>query len=522
MSAPHSPVSAVGPAGPAAAPGRILIVSNRLPVTARIVGGEVRLQPSDGGLATGLRSVHEHQGGLWIGWSGLTDGASLSANRAIASRLRDVGALSVPLSEEEVAGYYRGYSNSALWPVLHDCLRRPLVGRRDWELYRAVNERYADVVAQHLRAGDRVWIHDFHLMLLPRLVRDRCPGARIGFFLHTPFPPAESFSTLGEAPELLEGILGANLIGFHTRDYGRHFSAAARLLLGHPTPGDETQADAGQPRVFTCPMGIDDPFFAAWARKPAVITEAARIRGQCEGPLFVGIDRLDYTKGIVERLRAFERLLELEPGLRGRARLIQVAVPSREDASGYAENRRAVETLVAHLNHRYGDDEWTPVEYRYESVDTATLVALYRAADVMLVTPVCDGMNLVAKEFVACRDEEDGVLVLSSRAGAAAELHAAVLTDPRDLDDLVRAYRVALEMSAVERRVRMRHLRLTVRSDDVFQWSKRFLDALGGPVGHSAGNQPGLTGREAAGLRLLGKSNGPRSGAAWRRGRAGQ
>lgn len=500
MSAPHSPF---GAGGRAAAPARTLIVSNRLPVTAHIVGGEVRLQQSNGGLATGLRSVHEHQGGLWIGWSGLTDGASVGGQHVIASRLRDVGALSVPLSEEEVAGYYRGYSNSALWPVLHDCLRQPLVGCRDWELYRTVNERYADVVAQHLRAGDRVWIHDFHLMLLPRLVRDRCPGARIGFFLHTPFPPAESFATLAEASELLDGVLGANLIGFHTRDDGRHFTAAARLMLGHLAAGDETQADAHQPSVFTCPMGIDVPFFAAWARKPAVIAEAARIRGDCEGPLFVGIDRLDYTKGIVERLRAFERLLELEPNLRGRARLIQVAVPSREDASGYAENRRAVEALVARLNHRYGDDAWTPVEYRYRSVDTATLVALYRAADVMLVTPVCDGMNLVAKEFVACRDDEDGVLVLSSRAGAAAELHAAVLTDPRDLDDLLRAYRVALEMSPAERRVRMRHLRQTVQAHDVFQWSKRFLEALGAPFRDSAANKPGLTGRESGGLRLL-------------------
>jgi trehalose 6-phosphate synthase/phosphatase len=499
MSVPYSPGGAFEPVGPAIARGRTLIVSNRLPVTARIEGREVSLQQSDGGLATGLRSVHEHQGGLWIGWSGLTDRASLRAHRTIASRLRDFGALSVPLSEEEVAGYYRGYSNSALWPVLHDLLRPSPVGRRDWELYRAVNERYADVVAQHVRAGDRVWVHDFHLMLLPRLVRDRCPSAKIGFFLHTPFPPAESFATLGEAAELLDGILGANRVGFHTRDYGRHFAAAVQLVLGHPVAGDNVEIEAPQARVFTCPMGIDVPFFAAWARKPAVITKAARIRGDCEGPLFVGIDRLDYTKGIAERLRAFQRLLELEPDLRGHARLIQIAVPSREDASGYAENRQTVETLVARINNQYADG-WTPVEYRYGRVDTETLVALYRAADVMLVTPLCDGLNLVAKEFVACRDDEDGVLVLSSRAGAAAELDAAVLTDPHDLDDLVRAYRLALEMSPAERRVRMRHLRLTVQTHDVFQWSKRCLEALGGPEWHSA------AGRDPARLRLLRES----------------
>jgi trehalose 6-phosphate synthase/phosphatase len=513
MSAPHSSVGAVGPAGRAGTSGRTLIVSNRLPMTARIEDGEVLLQPSDGGLATGLRGVHERGGGLWIGWSGLTDRAPLSAHRTVAYRLRDLGALPVPLSEEEVAGYYRGYSNGALWPVLHG-LRHPPVTPRDWELYRAVNQRYADVVAQHLRAGDQVWIHDFHLMLLPQLVRDRCPSAKIGFFLHTPFPPAESFATLRGASALLEGVLGANRIGLHTRDYGRHFLAAVQLMLGRPPVSDETEDDGYQPSVFTCPMGIDVPFFAAWARKPAVIAEAARIRRDCKGPLFIGIDRLDYTKGIAERLRAFERLLELEPDLRGRARLIQVAVPSREDASGYAENRRAVEALVARLNHRYGDDEWTPVEYRYRSVDTATLVALYRVADVMLVTPVCDGMNLVAKEFVACRDDEDGVLVLSSRAGAAAELHAAVLTDPHDLDDLVRAYRVALEMPAVERRVRMRQLRLTVQRHDVFQWSKRCLEALGVSAGDFAGHAPVL--------RLLDESETLRSVRARPRGRMGR
>jgi trehalose 6-phosphate synthase/phosphatase len=468
MSPSQSPMEAVRPAGQEATPGRILIVSNRLPVTAVVDQGEIRLQPSDGGLATGLRSVHEYHQGLWIGWSGVTDRTRLGAQCTISSRLRDIGAEAVPLTGEEVAGYYQGYSNGALWPVLHDRLRHPLARASDWELYRAVNQRYADVVAQHFRAGDRVWVHDFHLMLLPRLVRDRCPDARIGFFLHTPFPPAESFATLPEAPELLEGILGANQIGFHTRDYSRHFQSAVRLILG------DRPAHEG---VFACPMSIDVLFFAAWARKPEVLAQADRIRAGCEGPLFVGIDRLDYTKGIVERLRAFERLLELEPHLRGRTRLIQVAVPSRENASGYADTRRTVERLVARINGRH-PGESPPVEYRYGKVDTATLVALYRAADIMLVTPLCDGMNLVAKEFVACRDDEGGVLVLSSRAGAAAELSAAVFTDPRDVNDLVRAYRLALEMSVVERRVRMRHLRATVQNHDVFQWSERCLETL--------------------------------------------
>jgi trehalose 6-phosphate synthase/phosphatase len=326
-----------------------------------------------------------------------------------------------------------------------------------------------------------VWVHDYHLMLLPRLLRSRCPGTRIGFFLHTPFPPSESFASLPQAPELLNGILGADLIGFHTRDYGRHFMSAVRLTLGYESADEEVSAGPHQARVIACPMGVDVSFFARWARKPAVVAEAKRIKGEGEEPLFVGVDRLDYTKGIPERLRAFERLLEMHPALRRQARLIQVAVPSREESRGYAETKRMVEMLVKRINRRFSVPGWRPVEYRYCSLDTATLVALYRAADVMLVTPRCDGMNLVAKEFVACREDGDGVLVLSSRAGAAAELHAAVLTDPEDQEQLVRAYRLALEMPATERRVRMRHLRQAVEAHDVFQWSKGFLDALGRP-----------------------------------------
>jgi trehalose 6-phosphate synthase/phosphatase len=472
----HSPDPGIGPTALAAG-GRTLIVSNRLPLTAHIQDGELRLRQSDGGLANGLRAVHGLNGGLWIGWSGLTDELSPDQNRIAASRLREYGACPVPLSREEVAGYYRGYCNGSLWPLLHDCLRDPEVVGSDWELYQRVNQRYAEVIAESLRAGDRVWIHDFHLMLVPRLLRECCPDARIGFFLHTPFPSARLFATLPQASALLEGILGADRIGFHTRTAERHFSAAVRLLLGRRLP---SEADPGEPSVFSSPMGIDAPFFAAWARKPTVIAEARRVRGKSGARLFVAVDRLDYTKGIAERLRAFERLLEQEPELRGCARLIQIAVPSREDSGGYAEIRQEVETLVAGINRRFGGKS-TPVEYRYTRVDTATLVALYCAADVMLVTPLCDGMNLVAKEFVASREDEDGVLVLSSRAGAAAELYAAVLTNPADPHDLLRAYRVALQMPAVERRFRMRHLRHTVLSHDVFEWSKCCLELLEKP-----------------------------------------
>jgi trehalose 6-phosphate synthase/phosphatase len=490
-----------GPTGTPNRPGRTLIVSNRLPVTACIEDGEVSLRQSDGGLASGLRGVHESEEGLWIGWSGLTDGASVNAHQAVACRLSDLGALPVRLSDAEFAGYYRGYSNGALWPVLHDCLRQPVVVNSDWEIYRTVNERYADLVAQHLRPDDRLWIHDFHLMLLPRLVRDRCPDAKIGFFLHTPFPPAESFATLRQASALLEGVLGADRIGFHTRNYARNFRAAVELILGRSISSEDSETGATGPSIFACPMGVDVELFAAWARTPSVTAEAARLRSKGRGPLFVGIDRLDYTKGIVERLEAFERLLAVEPSLRGHARLIQIAVPSREDAAGYTEYRERVETLVERINRGAGDG-WTPVDYRYTRVDTATLVALYSAADIMLVTPLCDGMNLVAKEFVACREDEAGVLVLSSTAGAAAELRAAVLTEAHDPDNLLRAYRIALNMTAVEQWMRMRHLRASVQRHDVLQWAQRCLEGLG-RTADAAARQPVL--------RLLDAEGAPRS-----------
>ncbi len=452
-----------------------MLVSHRLPLTARLQAGEVRLDRSDGGLASGLRAVHAREGGLWIGWSGLSAGVSDAVRGVVARRLSEAGALSVELSEEEVAGHYRAYSNGVLWPALHG--RRPAAeAGREWELYRAVNRRYAELVARHARPGDRVWVHDYHLMLLPGLLRERRPDLRLGFFLHTPFPRPETFAAIWEAPELLAGVAAADVIGFHTGGYARHFVSALELLgVG------SDRREGGRARIVACPMGIDVGFFRTWARAPGVIARAARLRADRGGALLVGVDRLDYTKGIPERLRAFEALLALEPGLRGRVRLIQVAVPSREDARGYPETRRAVEALVERINGRFGGPGWTPVEYRYGRVDTPALVALYRAADAMLVTPVRDGLNLVAKEFVACREDGDGVLVLSRRAGAAAELSAAVLTDPRDPADLVRACRRALEMPPAERRVRMRRLRAAVQGHDVLRWSSRFLRALGGP-----------------------------------------
>jgi trehalose 6-phosphate synthase/phosphatase len=463
---------------PRSAP-RVLIVSNRLPWTAERQGNAMRLRRSSGGLATGLSGVHARSGGLWIGWSGVAGVTNDDAKDAgdVAQQLKAAGAVPVRLLHEEVAGFYRGFSNEVLWPVLHGFASRG--DASDWATYRTVNERYAAAIATHMCPGDRVWIHDYHLMLVPAYLRRIRPDARIGFFLHTPFPSPEAFALLPQRAELLRGVLGADAIGFHTRDYVTSFREALTGELGVPTSPDHVMRGDRRVSLLACPIGIDVAGFEALAASRDVVDRVALLRTQDDGPVFLGIDRLDYTKGIPQRLLAFERLLAERPDLCARARLIQVAVPSREDAAGYGEVRAETEAIVARINARFGTPGHAPVAYTYGSVDASTLVALYRAADVMLVTPLRDGMNLVAKEFVASRVDDDGVLVLSEHAGAAAELRAALRVDPYDVSALTAACRIALEMTPAERRVRMRRLRIAVRSNDVFGWAQRFLAALG-------------------------------------------
>ena len=454
--------------------GRVVIVANRLPVTLVGDGSHIEVRPSSGGLATGLSRIQQRHGARWIGWTGLASGSDDRGRRETEAQLGAMGMTPVHLSRAEIAGFYGRYSNGVLWPALHD-MAVAASHDGDWSTYCDVNARFADAIVRELRIGDLVWIHDYHLMLVPRLVRERCPHARIGFFLHTPFPRLESFMSLRHAASLLRGLLAADVIGVHTEEYAGNLRAAANVNR-RPRGCDDFVRRGGIPRVFACPMGVDVAALGAIAVRDDVRCEAERIRGG--GPVFVGVDRLDYTKGIPERLRAFDRVLESDAALRGHARLIQVAVPSREDVAGYAEIRGKVESTVARINARWGVPGWQPIQYLYGTVDLATLVALYRAADVMLVTPLRDGLNLVAKEFVASRVDNDGVLVLSEGAGAAAELRAALLVDPRDEGSMADAYIAALNMLPAERRVRMRHLRSTVTSHDVYRWAEYALGTV--------------------------------------------
>jgi trehalose 6-phosphate synthase/phosphatase len=460
--------------------GRVLIVSNRLPVTAKSTDdGEIRLERSVGGLATGLRTTHATSESWWIGWLGDLRLDSKERHQ-VREQLGKMRASAVSLDAADAKIFYSRLSNGVLWPLAHDRLDRLPLHLEGWDSYERVNERFADAVAELWRPGDLVWVHDYHLMRLPALLRKRIPQARIGFFLHIPFPNPEIFLVLPARKWLVEGMLGADLVGFHTRRYRGHFTAAVRRLFGLEMDADShLRYDDRAVRLGIFPMGIDAKAFNDRAADPGVIMRSLGHKPGKER-LILGIDRLDYSKGIPRRLAAVERLLESHPEWRRGVRFLQVAVPSRGSVGAYRSFRREVEQLVSRINGRFGTSTWMPIHYMHQSLEHDDLIALYRAADVMLVTPVRDGMNLVAKEFVACRNDENGALVLSEFAGAADDLSDALVVNPYDIDGVAESIHHALVMDAGERRRRMKALRTTVFERDVNWWTQEFLGALAG------------------------------------------
>lgn len=461
---------------------RLLLVSNRLPITVKVDRGELSIVPSTGGLATGLRGPHERSGGLWIGWPGESSRLDEAQQAKLSRALADLHAVPISLSAAEVSQFYEGFSNGVLWPLFHYLLDRIPARNAGWEVYRRVNERFADLVAKHYEADDVVWVHDYQLMLVPGMLRRRIPDARIGFFLHIPFPSSEVYRTLPWREALLEGLLGADLIGFHTLGYTRHFANSLLQVLGVTTDVDRVRWQGRSIRVGAFPMGVDAKALSSLAQSPDVQAEVEQIRRESQGHrLLLAVDRLDYTKGIQHRLLSIERLLEREPSLRGRLRFIQVAAPSRTHVKEYAAFRDQVNEQVGRINGLHGTLQSVPVHYLFRGFSQNQLTAMYRAADVMLVTPLRDGMNLVAKEFVACRNDEGGVLVLSELAGCASELGEAVLVNPYDVEAMASVMARALEMPEDERRTRMRALRSRVFQYDVHHWANEFLTELGRP-----------------------------------------
>jgi trehalose 6-phosphate synthase/phosphatase len=458
---------------------RLLIVSNRLPVTACLADGDVHLAPAGGGLANGLRPYHEQSGGLWIGWPGDTSRLPAEQRDTLHRQLRDRAIVPVALSRDQIERFYHGFANRVLWPAFHYLIDRVLVDAQGWDAYVQVNEAFAEVVASEFRDGDTLWIHDFQLMLLPGILRARLPDARIGFFLHIPFPSSEVFRILPWRRQLLTGLLGADLIGFHTFAYLRHFLASLLHVEGVEPDIDRVRLADREVHLGVYPMGVDAARFAELGRTPDVDARVEAIRRDAGGrQIVLGVDRLDYTKGIPRRLQAIERLLSRAPARRDQIRYIQIAVPSRGEVDSYQRFKRHVEESVGRINGTCGTLCSNPIHYVHQSISQIELVALYRSADVMLVTPLRDGMNLVAKEFVAARSDEDGVLVLSEFAGAAAELDGAVTVNPYDVEGVADALERALSMSPGERQARMKLLRRRVVGYDVHAWARGFLETL--------------------------------------------
>ena len=467
---------------------RLVLVSNRLPITVRSEHGRATVARSTGGLASALRAPHELSGGVWVGWPG--DVSRLSPDDRAQTDVA-IGALNcvpVHLTASEIAHYYDGFSNGVLWPLLHYRIDKVnLDAERDWAVYEAVNRRFAQRVAAVWRPGDLVWVHDYQLALVPQMLRELVPDAAIGFFLHVPFPPGELFNVLPWRSEIIRGILGADVVAFHTEGYRRNFCGAAAHLVGHDRGAPTLSWGGRSVRISVAPIGVDAAALEGLAGSAEVERETSRLVAEARGKQIVlGVDRLDYSKGIPRRLLAYDRCLTRHPSLREKVLFVQLAVPTREKVDAYAELRRDVNELVGRINSHHGTATAGPVQLLYRSLPLTQLVGLYRAADVMAVTALRDGMNLVAKEYVATRIDGDGVLVLSEFAGAAAQLREALIVNPYDLGAVSSALVTALEMPVAERRARMRALRSEVANADVGAWVASSLEELDAARPHRA------------------------------------
>jgi trehalose 6-phosphate synthase len=453
----------------------LVIVANRLPVDrVTLPDGSSEWRRSPGGLVSALDPVMRANDGVWIGWPGGTDEHE---------PFEDDGLTLVPmsLSAQEIEEFYEGMSNGTLWPIYHDVIAKPEFHREWWDSYVRVNERFAERAAELAAKNATVWVHDYQLQLVPQLLRERRPDLRIGFYLHIPFPPGELFAQLPWRRQILEGLLGADLIGFQMSGGAQNFVRLVRQRVGHKTHRDLIYLpDDRTVRAAAFPISIDTAGFEELARKESVNERAAQIREALGSPkkVFLGIDRLDYTKGIYARLRAFSELVAEGHLTVDDAVFVQVATPSRERVEQYRILRDDIDRLVGRINGDLGRIGRPVISYLHSSYPREEMAALYRAADIMVVTPFRDGMNLVAKEYVACRYDDDGTLVLSEFAGAADELRQAWLVNPYDINGMKQALLSAYRADDKERTRRMRALRKTVKTNDVAAWAKSFLDGL--------------------------------------------
>ncbi len=461
-----------------------VVVANRLPIDMeRSADGTITWKRAPGGLVTALEPLLRRQRGAWIGWPGVVDG---DEEPIVEDGLR---LYPVRLSAEDVADYYEGFSNATLWPLYHDVVVKPIYHREWWDRYVDVNRRFAEATSRAAAKGATVWVQDYQLQLVPKMLRMLRPDLTIGFFLHIPFPPVELFMQMPWRTEIIEGLLGADLVGFHLPGGAQNFLFLSRRLVGANTSRasvgvrsrfGEVQVGFRRVKVGAFPISIDSAELDGKARNRDIRRRAREIRAELGDPrkILLGVDRLDYTKGIDVRLKAFSELLAEGRVKRDDTVLVQLATPSRERVDSYRILRNDIEQQVGHINGEFGEVGHPVVHYLHRPVPRDELIAFFVASDVMLVTPLRDGMNLVAKEYVACRSDLGGALVLSEFTGAAAELRQAYLTNPHDLEGVKDAIEAALNQTPDEGRRRMRALRRQVLAHDVDRWARSFLDAL--------------------------------------------
>lgn len=457
-----------------------VIVSNRLPISVAKENGKLVFNPSSGGLATAMSSVGEGQRTIWVGWPGIaSDELTATDKRLITQKLHRYGCAPVFLTKQQIDGYYDGYANATIWPLFHYFQNQAVYDPAYWEPYKAVNEVFLKAVLRLAQPNATIWVHDYHLMLLPRLLRRGLPDSSIGFFLHIPFPSYEIFRVLPHRVELLRGLLGANLVGFHTYDYSRHFVSSVQHVLGYDAYQGSITVDNRQVVADAFPISIDYQKFVSALRDPAVRTEIEQLSDRYDGQkLIISVDRLDYSKGIVGRLEAFDHFLERHPEWHGKLSLAVIAVPSRTDVDAYKQLRDTIELAVSRINGKYATMGWSPIAYQYQNLPFEQIVALYAVADIALVTPLRDGMNLVAKEYVAAKQSRGGVLILSEMAGAVHELAEAIRVNPYDTTDMVAALERALHVPFAEQRRNLRAMQARISSYSVTRWASDFIEQL--------------------------------------------
>ncbi|WP_411031945.1 bifunctional alpha,alpha-trehalose-phosphate synthase (UDP-forming)/trehalose-phosphatase [Spongiimicrobium sp. 3-5] len=469
--------------------GKTIIISNRLPVQLQIHNGTINAVPSVGGLATGMKTVHSGSDSLWIGWSGLTDEEiPQSLETDIDKALKEHGCSKVNLSAEEVDGFYFGFSNRTIWPLFHYFLEYSEFELDNWNMYNAVNQKFADAILEKAGEDDTIWIHDYQLMLVPQMVKKKRPNTSIGFFLHIPFPSFEIFRTLPWRSEVLEGLLGSDLIGFHTYDYERHFLSSVRRLLGLEVSFNDIYLDNRVIKVDSFPMGIDYKKFSEAAKehqqrspeKQSELQQRLNTHKQStpDAKFLLSIDRLDYSKGIAKRLNAFEYFLNKYPQYKEKVRLIILAVPSRSNVPQYKLLKKEVDELVGRINGELATVSWTPIWYFYRSMPFENLIDLYTSCDIAWLTPIRDGMNLVAKEYVATRTDKTGVLILSEMAGSANEMNESLLINPNNFEQIADALNEAITMPPAEQQYRNGLLQKRLERYNVEKWANDFMKSL--------------------------------------------